>query len=82
MSAIDVSAAPVEPPDFVRRPALAGALIDAGEEILARRRVPCLCPEQVRGACGRTTGYATTGGRIRERVACERCPRTWTRINC
>lgn len=73
---------PPADPDFVLRPALASALVDPGEQILARRRVPCLCPDQAIGACGRTVGYATTGGRIRKRVVCERCPRTWTRVNC
>jgi len=82
MTDICPPAEPVAEPDFVQRPELASALIDAREQILARRRVPCLCPEQVRGACGRAVGYAKTGGQVREQVACERCPRTWTRVNC
>lgn len=54
---------------------------DAGERILASRRVPCLCPEQARGACGRTRDYSTARGIVVERVACDRCPRRWTRVN-
>lgn len=69
-------------PDFVQRPEVASAMIDPGELIIARRKVPCICPEQSRGACGRTDSYSSISGRIRERVACDRCPRTWTRVNC
>ena len=69
-------------PDFVQRPDLAAPMTDVGEQIIARRKVPCICPEQHHGACGRTVEYSNSSGRVRERVECDRCCRTWTRVNC
>ena len=69
-------------PDFVQRPTVASEMIDPSEQIIARRKVPCICPEQERGACGRTVAYSNISGRLREQVACDRCPRVWTRVNC
>lgn len=54
---------------------------DVGERILTSRKVPCICPLQAHGACGRTVDYSTARGIVVERVACNRCPRTWTRVN-
>lgn len=71
-----------DPPAFVQRPQVAAEMIDPGEQILTRRKVPCICPEQGRGACGRTIAYSNASGRVREQVHCDRCPRTWTRVNC
>lgn len=53
------------------------------DEILGQRRVPCICPRQHDRdeACARTLSYSTARGVLVERVACERCPRTWTRIS-
>lgn len=54
---------------------------NVGERILTTRRVPCLCPGQADGACGRTVNYSTRRGIVVERVVCDRCPRVWTRVN-
>lgn len=69
-------------PDFERTPEVASEMVDPGEEILTRRKVPCICSEQERGACGRTIAYSNASGRVREQVMCDTCPRTWTRVNC
>lgn len=70
-----------EPP-FVRQPQVASEMIDPGEQILTRRKVPCICPEQATGACGRTTAYSNASRRVREQVRCDTCSKTWTRVNC
>ncbi len=69
-------------PAFVRRPEIAAPFVDVGEAIIGRRKIPCICPEQERGACGRTLDYSTIRGQVVEQVACDRCCRTWTRVNC
>ena len=68
-------------PSFVQRPEVAAAYEYVEAEKITARKVPCICPEQDRGACGRTISYSTSRGHLRERVACDRCPRTWTRVN-
>ncbi|MFH6780930.1 MULTISPECIES: hypothetical protein [Methylobacterium] len=73
----------------------AGALMCADDPaaLLRRRALPCLCPRQHdaldahgrpipgSGQTARTVGASLTRGRLRERVACTACPRTWTRVN-
>ena len=61
---------------------IAGPYVDVGEAILSARRLPCICPRQHEGATGAAIDYATSRRVVIERVACERCPRTWTRVNC
>lgn len=64
---------------------------DVRAAILGARRVPCICPQQhdtagprggVRdGAKARCLSFTESRGVTIERVGCERCPRTWTRVN-
>lgn len=61
---------------------IAGAYVDVGEEILTARRLPCICPCQHKGAMAATVDYSTARRIVIERVACERCARTWKRVNC
>jgi hypothetical protein len=70
-----------EQPAFVASPDVASPLVNVGEAVLIRRAVPCICPQQEDGACGRTVGYSTGRGLVVEQIACDRCPRSWTRIN-
>lgn len=64
------------------KPEIAGAYVDVGEAILTARRLPCICPKQHEGAKGATIEYSTSRRIVTEHVACERCPRTWKRVNC
>ena len=69
-------------PAFVKRPEVAAPFADVDEAMLGRRQIPCICPEQAHGACGRTLSYSTIHGQVVERVECDTCCRTWTRVNC
>ncbi|TFZ59333.1 hypothetical protein E4V01_07750 [Methylorubrum sp. Q1] len=60
---------------------VAGAHVDVGEMIIAKRRLPCICEQQHEDGMARTVGYSTCRGIVMERVKCEGCPRTWTRVN-
>ncbi|MGX5777482.1 hypothetical protein [Methylorubrum zatmanii] len=61
--------------------AVAAPYVDVGETILAKRRLPCICPRQHDGTQARTVSYSTCRGIVTERVKCEGCPRTWKRVN-
>ncbi len=61
--------------------AVAAPYVDVGEKILAKRRLPCICQRQHADGMARTVGYSTCRGIVTERVKCEGCPRTWTRVN-
>ncbi|SOR29825.1 conserved protein of unknown function [Methylorubrum extorquens] len=60
---------------------VAGAHVDVGETILAKRRLPCICPQRHKDGTARTVSYSTCRGMVIERVKCENCPRTWKRVN-
>lgn len=60
---------------------VAGAHVDVGETIIAKRRLPCICERQHEDGMARTVGYSTCRGMVTERVKCDGCPRTWTRVN-
>ena len=57
--------------------------LDMREEILARRRLPCICPRQHEATppVGVSIDVAMTRGIEVERVRCATCARTWQRIN-
>lgn len=61
--------------------AVAAPYVDVGETIIAKRRLPCICPRQHEDGMARTVGYSTCRGIVTERVKCESCPRTWKRVN-
>lgn len=61
--------------------AVAAPYVDVGETIQAKRRLPCICPQQHHDGMARTVAYSTCRGNVIERVKCESCPRTWTRVN-
>ena len=60
---------------------VAGAPVDMGETILAKRRLPCICPRQHHGAQASTLAYSTHRGLVTEQVQCNGCGRTWKRVN-
>ncbi|GBU17234.1 MULTISPECIES: hypothetical protein [Methylobacterium] len=69
-------------PAFIERPEIADVYEDPGEAILKARSLPCVCPQQECGARAVTTDYSVARRLVIERVTCDRCPRTWTRVNC